>query len=182
MDILISRLSSIGTGGLEGSFFEGVAYRSLGDVMAFLPQGLVRFLVSPLPWKTSLAHWHEALGSVLRYALLPFAAIGMVVIWRRERWAFLPMLVMLLLGAALYAIAFRGGGPRHMTQFYPYFLVSRRGRPASLSELAAAAGARVRRLHRRRARLLRLPPRLTRSPHGQNRDPSSHHRRRRRRP
>jgi Dolichyl-phosphate-mannose-protein mannosyltransferase len=123
LDVLISRLSSIGTGGLEGSFFEGVAYRSLGDVLAFLPQGLVRFLVSPLPWKTSLAHWHEAVGSVLRYVLLPFAAIGMVVIWRRERWAFLPILITLFLGAGLYAIAFRGGGPRHMTQFYPYFLV-----------------------------------------------------------
>ena len=123
VDLIIARLSSIGTGGLEGSVFEGVAFRSLGDVIAFIPQGLLRFLVSPLPWKTSLVHWHEALGSVLRYALLPFAAVGFVVIWRRERWAFLPMLVLLLLGSAIYAVAFRGGGPRHMTQFYPYFLV-----------------------------------------------------------
>lgn len=122
LELIIARLSSIGAG-IEGSVFEGVAFRSLGDVVAFIPQGLVRFLVSPLPWKTSIEHWPEALGSVLRYALFPFAGVGFLAIWRRERSAFLPTFVLLILGAAIYSIAFRGGGPRHMTQFYPYFLV-----------------------------------------------------------
>ncbi len=106
-----------------GSLFGQVFYRSLGDVLAFYPLGVLRFLLTPLPWKADLLFWPDAVGSVLRYALLPFAGYGLVHIVRRERVAVFPILAVGFLAVSLYAAAFRGGGPRHMTQLYPYFFV-----------------------------------------------------------
>ena len=123
VDILLGRVNAVGKGGQEGSVFEGVNYRSFEDLFVFFPLGLVRFLLTPIPWKTGGIMFHEALGSVLRYALLPFAAFGFVALWRSRRLMMTPIVVTLGLAAALYAAAFRGGGPRHLTQFYPYFLI-----------------------------------------------------------
>jgi len=123
VDIWLGRVNAAGKGGQEGSVFESVDYRSLRDLLVFFPLGLVRFLLTPIPWKTGGIYFHEALGSVCRYALMPFAAFGFVALWRTKRLMLSPVVVTLTLAAALYAAAFRGGGPRHLTQFYPYFLV-----------------------------------------------------------
>jgi hypothetical protein len=121
IEIWVAKLSAVGT--VQGSLFTGVIYRSLGDVLAFYPLGFARFLLTPLPWKADLLFWPEAVGSVVRYALLPFAAAGIVQVYRKERVAVFPLLVTGFLAVSLYAAAFRGGGPRHMTQLYPYFFV-----------------------------------------------------------
>jgi len=121
VEVWVAKLSAVGT--MQGSLTTGVFYRSLGDVLAFYPLGFARFLLTPLPWKADLLFWPEAIGSLLRYALLPFAAAGLLQLWRRERVAVIPILVMGFLAVSLYAAAFRGGGPRHMTQLYPYFFV-----------------------------------------------------------
>lgn len=121
IEVWVAKLSAVGT--MQGSLFTGVFYRSLGDVVAFYPIGFARFLLTPLPWKADLLFWPEAIGSLLRYALLPFAAAGLLRLLRRERVAVAPILMMGFLAVSLYAAAFRGGGPRHMTQLYPYFFV-----------------------------------------------------------
>jgi hypothetical protein len=123
VDVWLGRVNAAGKGGQEGSVFEGVDYRSFEDLFVFFPLGLVRFLLTPIPWKTGGIYFHEALGSVCRYALLPFAAYGFVALWRSRRLMLTPIVITLGLAAALYAAAFRGGGPRHLTQFYPYFLI-----------------------------------------------------------
>jgi hypothetical protein len=123
MDVMLGRVNAAGTKHLEGSLFQDVRYRSLIDLLVFFPLGLVRFVLTPLPWKTELIYLHEAMGSVLRYALLPFAVFGFAALWRRQRVMLWPIVVTLILAAGLYAAAFRGGGPRHLTQFYPYFLI-----------------------------------------------------------
>jgi hypothetical protein len=119
LESLITKLDAIGT--IQGSLFHGVGYRSSTDLVTFLPLGFLRFLLTPLPWKSG--QWAEALGSILRYALLPFVACGIVHLWRRERIAILPIVVCGLLTISIYALAFRGGSPRHWVQLYPYFFV-----------------------------------------------------------
>ncbi len=121
IEVWVAKLSAVGT--MQGSLFTGVFYRSLGDVVAFYPIGFARFLLTPLPWKADLLFWPEAIGSLLRYALLPFAAAGLLHLLRKQRVGVAPILVMGFLAVSLYAAAFRGGGPRHMTQLYPYFFV-----------------------------------------------------------
>jgi hypothetical protein len=123
VDVWLGRINAAGTGSLEGSLFEDVRYRSLRDLCIFFPLGITRFVLTPIPWKTDLIYLHEALGAVFRYALLPFAVFGWAVLWPKKRLAMCPILVTLGLAAALYAAAFRGGGPRHLTQFYPIFLI-----------------------------------------------------------
>ena len=123
VDVWLGRIDAAGSGSLEGSLFQDVRYRSLRDLCVFFPMGLARFVLTPIPWKTGIIYLHEALGSVFRYALLPFAIMGCALLWRQKRLMLLPILVTLGLAAGLYAAAFRGGGPRHLTQFYPVFLV-----------------------------------------------------------
>jgi len=122
VDIWLGRVNAAGKGG-EGSVFEDVSYRSFKDLLLFFPLGLLRFILTPIPWKTGGVYIHEALGSVCRYALMPFAIVGFAALWRSKRLMLSPIVIALGLAAALYAAAFRGGGPRHLTQFYPYFLI-----------------------------------------------------------
>jgi hypothetical protein len=121
VDLMVSSLSAVGVA--RGSLFEGVYYRSLADVLAFYPIGFMRFLLTPLPWRVELPTLAEGLGSIIRYALLPFAAFGLAQLWRLRRLQVLPIVITSFLSISLFAIAFRGGGPRHMTQLYPYFFV-----------------------------------------------------------
>lgn len=121
-NIWLGRVNAAGKGG-EGSVFEDVSYRSFQDLFVFFPLGLLRFILTPIPWKTGGVYIHEALGSVCRYALMPFAVVGLAALWRSKRLMLSPIVITLGLAAALYAAAFRGGGPRHLTQFYPYFLI-----------------------------------------------------------
>jgi hypothetical protein len=116
----VAKLSSISGG--AGSVFEGVTFESPRDVVAFLPLGVARFLVTPLPWKAGL-HAPEVAGAVLRYALMPFAAVGLLHLLAVKRLAVIPIVVCWAVTLLLYAAAFRGGIPRHWIQFYPYFLV-----------------------------------------------------------
>ncbi len=122
LDVWVSKISAVGT--MEGSVFSGVFYRSIGDLLAFYPLGFIRFLLTPLPWKADPLYWPEAVGSVLRYILLPFAPFGLLYLLRKERSAVFPILVIGFLAVSIYATAFRGGGPRHMTQLYPYLFVA----------------------------------------------------------
>jgi hypothetical protein len=121
LDLMIATLSAIG--GVPSSIFGQVEYRSLGDILAFYPLGFIRFLLTPLPWRVELLNLPDAFGSLIRYALLPFATIGLVHLWRRQRIAIFPIVVCGFLAISLYAVAFRGGGIRHMTQLYPYFFL-----------------------------------------------------------
>ncbi len=119
LSFFIGKLSAIGTG--PGSMFEGVVYRTPRDLVTFLPLGIARFFLSPLPWKLgALRDSPEATGSILRYFMLPFAAVGLVHLIRREKAAVIPIVLCGALTIALYALAFRGGIPRHLVQFYPY--------------------------------------------------------------
>lgn len=123
LDLRIVKLDLAGS--VAGSLFETVRLRTLGDILGFLPFGFTRFLLAPLPWKVDFfqVQWPEAVGSVLRYLLLPFAALGLFELMRSKRLAMAPIAVSGLLTILLYAVAFRGGVPRHMTQFYPVFTV-----------------------------------------------------------
>jgi hypothetical protein len=116
----VAKLSSIPGG--AGSVFEGVTFEKPRDVVTFLPLGFARFLVTPLPWKAGF-HVPEVAGVILRYALLPFAAVGLLHLFAVKRQAVIPIVVCGTLTLLLYAAAFRGGIPRHWIQFYPYFLV-----------------------------------------------------------
>jgi hypothetical protein len=121
-DVWTMKLSAVGA--TQNSVFAGTIYRSPADLVRFLPFGVARFILTPLPWKVDFAyHWPEAIGSVFRYALLPFALIGLMHLSRRQKTALLPILICAVMTISLYAVAFRGGGSRHMTQLYPYFFV-----------------------------------------------------------
>lgn len=122
LNIMIAQLSSVAT--VPGSMFAEVRYRSVHDLLAFLPKGALRFLLTPLPWRTALLDWPEAVGAVMRYALLPFAAVGLVHLLRVKRAAVAPAVTCAVLTVMLYAAAFRGGLPRHWAQFYPYLFVA----------------------------------------------------------
>ncbi len=122
LNLMITQLSSVATS--AGSLFAEVHYRSVRDLLAFMPKGALRFLVTPLPWRTGLLEWPEAVGSVMRYALLPFAAAGLVHLLKVKRAAVAPVVTCALLTVMLYAAAFRGGLPRHWAQFYPYLFVA----------------------------------------------------------
>jgi len=118
---LVAKMSAMG--GSTDSVFEHVTYTSLQDILVFLPLGFARFLVTPLPWRVELSSWPEAAGAILRYALLPFAIVGFLHLFRVKRTATIPIVVFGFLTLVLYSVAFRGGIPRHWMQFYPYFLV-----------------------------------------------------------
>jgi len=125
MDML--QFASVGlTGTMEGSsLVHGLRLAGWMDLFTLIPLGSVRSLFAPLPWKTESTMLFYAPDAVIRFCLMPFAAVGVVELLRRDWRRVVPILAATSALIVLYAVIEIGGNPRHNAQWYAmYYLLS----------------------------------------------------------
>ncbi|MGD8396255.1 MAG: glycosyltransferase family 39 protein, partial [Candidatus Eiseniibacteriota bacterium] len=102
-----------------GSMMKVLSHGGTG-MAVLVPLAVVRFFLSPLPWKASGQEIMSVPGILAQYAILPFAAYGGLLLLRRRLLEVLPAVLVVVLTVILYAFVFLGANPRHMQMFYPF--------------------------------------------------------------
>jgi hypothetical protein len=105
-----------------GSFLSAVAHGGL-NVGLVVPLAMVKFMLSPLPWKAAGADNWVVPGIIAQYAILPAAVRGAWILLRDRVRYVLPIVVLTVLTNLIYALVFLGGNPRHMHMFYPFMFM-----------------------------------------------------------
>jgi hypothetical protein len=115
-------LAQVGLSGVRPStsYFSGVHLSGPREMLLFLPLGMARELLAPLPWlPIRMDIWLIPEGLV-RWVLIPLFAVGVVEAARRKWRAVATLLLVMAAEMALYAIIELGGNVRHNTQFFPF--------------------------------------------------------------
>jgi hypothetical protein len=110
--------------GTESGMLGEARLESPGAILKFLPVGIARQFISPIPWKTAES-WYKLLipGMLMRYAFWPFFFLGM---WTcvADRSRARMVLVSVALGTlAMYGVITLGSSIRHVTQFAPLTMI-----------------------------------------------------------
>ena len=160
------RRSLVGVALLAGILYGLLGVASFQQASALAKQdvvsplfGLLRFILTPIPFHTSPSYAFLNVPSLLHWVLMPFFIVGAVYLARRSKIFHVFLLLYLLLFVALYAVYGELQGPRHrvqldyawgLLQFIGLAVAIRRTRCTRLSSddrvgsVSAAAGSPLR--------------------------------------
>jgi len=118
-------LQVMGTGAAldRSSYVSRFTFDSWSRVLTFLPVGVARFLLGPVPWKLEGPYRVLLPSILLRYALLPFFLIALVKSLRRftsPRWLIGAIIVSLIL---IYSVVFKGSAGRRYAQMLGFIFL-----------------------------------------------------------
>jgi hypothetical protein len=123
---LAGRRRSLARG--EAAYFEGVSYRNLAELVAFLPGGVLYLLLVPLPWQVddALVLLAFVQNVLVWYPVLLLTVVGFPVLFSRRSTATLVMTSFTAAGVVAYALVEGNIGPalRHRSQFQLLFFVT----------------------------------------------------------
>ena len=110
-------------GGEKSSIVSGVLMSSPIDFLKFLPLGVTRFLLTPLPWKATGTHTGLVPGTIFWYFLMPFTFYGIYFsVKGRVKGAFL-LLGFIIAVVGILSTLFLGGSPRHQMPIIPLYMI-----------------------------------------------------------
>ncbi|OQB42045.1 MAG: hypothetical protein BWY06_00687 [Candidatus Latescibacteria bacterium ADurb.Bin168] len=118
-------LTQVGLSGIRpsASYFSGVHLSTPGEMVAFLPLGTMRELLSPLPWMPiEMDRWYIPEG-LLRWTLIPLFVLGVAEAFRRNGRIVATVALVMAAEMVIYSIIELGGNPRHNAQFFPYVYI-----------------------------------------------------------
>ncbi|HEX7370765.1 MAG TPA: hypothetical protein VF284_10855, partial [Rhodanobacteraceae bacterium] len=78
--------------------------------------GIVRFIVTPIPFHTAPGYGFLDIPQLFYWVLLPFEAYGIVAVWRKRTLTGRFLVIYFLVMNALYAVLTSLQGPRHRIQ------------------------------------------------------------------
>lgn len=87
-----------------------------------LPIGLIRFLTTPIPWKTIGLYKGLISDAIIWLAIFPFFIFGFFLFtrssWKKHSW----LLLIIIIIALFYSVVLAEQGPRHRLQIMPFCL------------------------------------------------------------
>jgi hypothetical protein len=134
------------TGG-GSDYLTDVQFGSAGDVVRFLPVGLIYFLFGPFPWMAGSVRQLFTVPEVLFwYWLIPKAVRGLGVVYRAaptRAWLLVSLVAFLTIPYSLVS-SNMGTAYRHRAQVMPFFLIFAAAGMAAPSSAARGAWSEVR--------------------------------------